>query len=55
MKQAVRYGAFDFIDKPNLDGLEEIASRGLKMGLNSNEKTNDDSTNFLSEYKQLLE
>jgi DNA-binding NtrC family response regulator len=53
MKAAVKFGAFDFIDKPNLDGLEEACARGLKIGLRENdlEVEND----FISEYKELMD
>ena len=55
MKEAIKLGAFDFIDKPNLEGLEEIASRGLSQGItSSNGNTEDDNANFISEYKKLL-
>lgn len=32
MKKAVKLGAFDFIDKPFLRGLEAVATAGLKAG-----------------------
>ena len=34
MMEAVKYGAFDFLNKPNLDGLEDVVSRGLHEGFN---------------------
>lgn len=55
MMEAVKYGAFDFLDKPNLDGLEEVVSRGLQEGYGTN--NNEDATvsdDYLSEYKKLL-
>ena len=56
MKAAVKLGAFDFIDKPNLDGLEEITINGLKLGFKEgiNHQDLSNSTNFISEYKKLL-
>jgi DNA-binding NtrC family response regulator len=32
MQEAARYGAFDFLDKPNLDGLIDVITLGLKKG-----------------------
>lgn len=32
MDEAARFGAFDFLNKPNLTGLEEVVERGLKAG-----------------------
>lgn len=32
MDEAARFGAFDFLNKPNLTGLEEVVERGLKSG-----------------------
>ena len=58
MKKAIRFGAFDFIDKPCLDGLEDIAIRGLMQGLGKNpmdQVTDDaDSSSFESEYHKLI-
>lgn len=50
MLEAIRYGAFDFLNKPGLDNLEEVVSLGLKKGTGG-ENTNSD---FMSEYKKLL-
>jgi two-component system response regulator YesN len=33
MKEAVRFGVFDFLNKPDLDGIEEVVVKGLKAGL----------------------
>ncbi len=57
MIEAVKLGAFDFIDKPSLDGLEEVAVHGLKLGVSqiSGEATADSTPeNFISEYRKLL-
>ncbi len=53
MLEAVKYGAFDFLNKPNLDGLEEVVLRGLKAG-SSPSAEEDISDDQLSEYKKLL-
>jgi len=56
MMEAVKYGAFDFLDKPNLDGLEDVISRGLKEGLgkSSNSKDKNEEKEYMSEYKKLV-
>lgn len=51
MKEAARYGAFDFLDKPNLDGLEEVVKRGLEKGF---QRENVSVDQFESEYSKLL-
>lgn len=54
MKEAVKYGAFDFLDKPCLDGLEEIVERGLQVGSKSEEKLTPSQEDFISEYKKMI-
>jgi DNA-binding NtrC family response regulator len=54
MLEAAKYGALDFLDKPALDGLEEVVMRGLEMGTNKSVKTAQVGS-FLSEYTKLLE
>jgi DNA-binding NtrC family response regulator len=54
MMEAVKYGAFDFLDKPNLNGLEDVISRGLKEGFKSNSEEVSEEA-YISEYKKLLE
>lgn len=51
MKEAIKYGAFDFLDKPGLDGLEEIVQRGLAEGTGEKDPSDAD---FVSEYQKLL-
>lgn len=51
MLEAARLGAFDFLDKPNLDGLEEVVPRGLKVGIGLG---NTSESNFVSEYAEML-
>lgn len=36
--EAAKYGALDFLNKPDLDGLEEVVIKGLKEGF---ERTNN--------------
>ena len=50
MREAAKYGAFDFLDKPALEGLEEIVKRGLKAGVGSKEES---PANFISEFQKL--
>ncbi|MBH48299.1 MAG: transcriptional regulator [Halobacteriovorax sp.] len=50
MREAVKFGAFDFLDKPALEGLEEIVERGLKAGVGSKEEA---PANFISEFQKL--
>lgn len=52
MMEVVQYGAFDFLNKPNLDGLEDVVMRGLKEGFKSDSPQSDDD--FMSEYKKML-
>lgn len=53
MKEAIKFGAFDFIDKPCLDGLEEIAIRGLAKGSGNNAEIIEEPS-FESEYQKFL-
>lgn len=51
MREAAKYGAFDFLDKPNLDGLEEVVKKGLEKGFTREESS---GTDHESEYQKLL-
>lgn len=42
MDEAARFGAFDFLNKPNLVGLEEVVERGLKVGRGDNSGENNE-------------
>lgn len=53
MLEAVKYGAFEFLNKPLLDGLNEAVMRGLRKGLGIDDNSSD-SADFMSEYKKLL-
>ncbi len=52
MLEAAKYGAFDFLNKPSLEGMEEVVTRGLRTGL---ELEHNPPTDFNSEYSKLLE
>jgi DNA-binding NtrC family response regulator len=54
MLEAAKYGAFDFLDKPNLDCLEEVIARGLKEGFNRSKGMDDADKDFMSKYHTLL-
>ncbi len=54
MMEAVKYGAFDFIDKPNMEGLEEIISRGLSEGFELKNKREKNPEEYISEYQKIL-
>ncbi len=34
MREVAKFGAFDFLTKPDFDNLEEVVSRGLREGFN---------------------
>lgn len=53
MLEVIKYGAFDFLNKPALENLEDIVSRGLAAGVGAEiPKTEDD---YVSEYHKLME
>lgn len=54
MFEAIKYGAFDFFDKPLLNGLEEVIAQGMKNGFNKGSNTNQDEKEIMTEYKRLL-
>lgn len=51
MKEAMKYGAFDFLNKPALDGLEETIEHGLHEGMG---QKHERPISFTSEYRKLL-
>jgi YesN/AraC family two-component response regulator len=55
MMEAIKYGAFDFLNKPSMDGLEDVVVRGLAEGLHRNSGVPErDPESFVSEYQELL-
>lgn len=57
MLEAVKYGAFDFLDKPNFNGLEEIIKRGFEKGFSlsqSGPSEEVDTEAIASEYQEML-
>jgi len=55
MLEASKYGAFDFLNKPNLIGLEECVARGLQTGIGEDPAAQANHDENISEYKKLLE
>jgi DNA-binding NtrC family response regulator len=55
MLEAVKYGAFDFLNKPNLEGLEEVVIKGLKEGFSPQSKEDSATSTFISEYKKMIQ
>ncbi len=55
MMEAVKYGAFDFLNKPNLEGLEDVVARGLKEGFSKVKTSQKDDDAYISEYQKLLD
>lgn len=53
MLEAVKYGAFEFLNKPLLEGLVEVVERGLKKGTGQDDESSE-SADFMTEYKKLL-
>ena len=53
MMESVKYGVFDFLNKPDLRGLEEVVERGLKEGFVR--ATPRDPEAYMSDYSKLLE
>lgn len=51
MREAIKYGAFDFLDKPSLDGLEEVVQRALATSL---DKDCVEEHDFTTEYQNML-
>lgn len=54
MMEAIKYGAFDFVEKPNVHGLEEIVVRALKYGLSGKIEEIYDQNTLISEYQALV-
>lgn len=54
MLEAAKYGAFDFLDKPFFEGLEDVITRGLKLGFNPLDDSTATEDELMSEYQKLL-
>jgi DNA-binding NtrC family response regulator len=56
MVQALEYGAYDFIDKPNLENLEEIVGRCIneKFGKSKKVQEKKAKTDWTDDYKKVI-
>lgn len=54
MIEAIKYGAFDFLDKLEIDELEEIIERGLCEGVDMCSRKEVSEETYMSEYQKLL-
>ncbi len=45
MREVAKYGAFDFVDKPDVRGLQEVVRRGLAAGV-AQENLNEDEADL---------
>lgn len=55
MMEVSKYGAFDFLKKPDFQDLELVVKRGLEEGFKRKHYQQRDPGEFISEYQQLLE
>lgn len=55
MLEAAKYGAFEFLSKPNLDGLESVIGKGLKEGIDRKLGIQVTEDVYMSEYLKLLD
>ncbi len=54
VKEAVKYGAFDFVDKPHFGNLLSAVTRGMSQNFEAKEQSSDDPDSLVSEYEKLL-
>lgn len=52
MQQALEYGAFDFLDKPQFDGLAQVITNGLRKGLGLDQIDSDEK--MISDFQKML-
>ncbi len=55
MMEVSKYGAFDFLKKPDFMDLELVVARGLAEGFKRKHIHQKDSNDFISDYHTLLE
>ncbi|MBF0313930.1 MAG: response regulator [Oligoflexia bacterium] len=53
MQEVLRYGAFDFIEKPDFDNLIECMNKGIERGFSKNDALKVE-TEFFSDYEKVL-
>jgi len=54
MLEAVKYGAYDFIDKPLFQDLEEVIEKGFEYSFKIKNGSQLDKEETISEYRKLL-
>lgn len=54
MMEAAKYGAFDFLDKPQLEGLEEVVALGMQNGFSQSQGETISDNDLMSEYQKML-
>ena len=52
MLEVVKYGAFDFLEKPDTEHLKEVILKGIKAGTSQEDESNE--SDFISEFKKLM-
>lgn len=52
MLEVVKYGAFDFLEKPDTDHLKEVILKGISVG--ANQESDNIESDFISEFKKLM-
>lgn len=53
MLDAIKYGAFDFVEKPNFDNLEMTVARAVRSNFKV-EKTERNEDDFMTKYQEML-
>jgi len=54
MLEAAKYGAYDFIEKPDVDSLEAVIKKGLSEGFHQEKRSDSSESEFSSEYRKIL-
>jgi len=54
MLEAAKYGAFDFLSKPELEGIEDVVRHALHVGI-SRSKGHVPETDYIADFMKLLE
>jgi DNA-binding NtrC family response regulator len=52
MLEVVKYGAFDFLEKPDTEHLKEVILKGISVG--ANQESENIESDFISEFKKLM-
>ena len=54
LEEAIQYGAFDFIDKPNMERLDEVVKTALVFGISESRSLILGNENQINEFQDLL-